>query len=678
MLANDYINRQALDDSNHDIGSYYDMRRDRFLMHSCLKTGVALDDNILDTSPCTSTVYEHSFRDTMTDKFNKFKIGLDLSASILSDLAKPSGSFKFLTESPKTSHIVQASIFYRETIRSKQFKEAILNNNKKLNELITFKRQPNEATHIVIGVIYGFCVSASFERRVEKNENKCEVEGKLKVMLAEVKALSSGSVEAGAEYKQTSTISKNSFHVKIYTDIKFTNQLPQTVDESLAFFKDLPKSMEKIVLHAKPIEYILYPINNLKRQLKISVDGLDSWLVSQGTLFKIQSNADHLLKIQQKYADYYEIYEGVSVCISDATCKSVEKRYAELLDAHVAYREMLSQNLVKVRSNDMQERAFLEQINTSFDKLVQMYKESYPQNEQIHFLRIASDRGCILVDSHTTESLMICKYGEKEQDLFIGVINDHLIVNDDARWRLFMRKFTDLMHSRKDNVKFILRNDTLDPNKTYSKLPTNFSILHYYDRKLIRTELVNIEDNLHDTVQYCHRCGTEDNEERFVAFGCDENGIRAPYYNDVRRVSEYGKVISWESSRQYGATCLKYSAGVHRIEFQILSCESKTLQFYMKMIHDYNDISRIQIKFGAPLLSDQDLWEINDILELTIDCDAYKFKLVNRRTKWTQAIGVDTAKYPLPWGCLFEHSRAYLRTPKIQLRINKSTHEGKW
>ncbi|CAF1322193.1 unnamed protein product [Adineta ricciae] len=605
----------------------------------------------------------------MADKFKKFKIDLDLSASILSDLAKPSGSFKFLTESPKTSHIVQASIFYRETVRSKQFKEAILNNNKKLNELITFKRQPIEATHIVIGAIYGFCVSANFERRVEKNENKCEVEGKLKVMLTEVKALSSGSVGGGAEYKQTSTISKNTFHVKIYTDIKFTNQLPQTVDESLAFFKDLPKSMEKMTSQAKPIEYILYPINNLKRQLKISIDGLDSCLISQGTLFKIQLNADHLLEIQQKYADYFEMYESVSVCISDVTRKCIGKRHFELLHAQVAYREMLSENLVKVRSNNIDERTFLEQINTSFDKLVQMHEQSYSQNEQIHFLRIASDRGCILVDNNTAESLMLCEYGEKEQDLFIGVINDHLIVNNDASWKLFMKKFTDLMHSRKDNVKFILRNNNLDPTNADSKLPTNFSILHYVDRKLIRTELIDINDNLHDTKQYCHRCGAEDNEERFVAFGCDKDGVQTPHYNDVRRVSEYGKVISYDSSRQYGVTCLKYSAGIHRIEFKILSCESKTLQLHMNMIHNYDDISRVQIKFGAPILSTEKLCEVNDIFELTIDCDAYKVVLVNRRTRWTQAIGVDTEKYPLPWACLFRHSSAYLRTPKVQLRI---------
>ncbi|CAF0881518.1 unnamed protein product [Adineta ricciae] len=611
----------------------------------------------------------------MADKFKKFKIDLDLSASILSGLAKPSGSFKFLTESPKTSHIVQASIFYREIVRSKQFKEVILNNNKKLNELITFKRQPIEATHIVIGVIYGFCVSANFERRVEKNENKCEVEGKLKVMLTEVKALSSGSGEASAEYKQTSTISKNSFHVKIYTDIKFTNQLPQTVDESLAFFKDLPKSMEKMTSQAKPIEYILYPINNFKRQLKISIDGLDSLLVSQGTLCKIQLDADRLLEIQQKYADYFETYGSVSVCISDATRKCIGKRHVELLHAQVAYREMLSENLVKVRSNNIDERTFLEQINTSCDKLVQMHEQSYSQNEQIHFLRTASDRGCILVDNNTTESLMLSEYGEKEQDLFIGVINDHLIVNDDASWKLFMRKFTDLMHSRKDNVKFILRNDNLDPTTADSKLPTNFSILHYYDRKLIRTELININDNLHDTKQYCHRCGAEDNEERFVAFGLDPSVRPTPDNNYTGRVSQYGKVISCESLIQYGATSLKYSAGVHRIEFQILSCESKTLQFHMNMIHRYDDISRIEIKFGAPILSTENLCEVNDIFELTIDCDAYKVVLVNRRTRWTQAIGVDTDKYPLPWACLFRHSNAYLRTPKVQLRINKSTHE---
>jgi hypothetical protein len=551
MSSKDFISRQAIDYFHHAIGSYYDIRRDHFLLRSCLKTTAVLNDNIVDKPPCSSTFYEHSFRDTMTEKFQKIKIDSSLSASVLADLAKPNGSFKFLTESPETSQIVKGSIFYREAVRTDQLKETVLNNNKQLKELITFEGQPCEATHIVIGIIYGFCVNANFERRVEKHEKKYEVEGKLKLMLTEIKAISSGSVGVDAEYHQTSKADTNSFSVKIYANFNFADQLPQTAEETLAFFKKLPEFTKKDVSLAKPIEYILYPINNLKRQLKVSINGLDNRDVSEGTLFQIQSNADYLLEKQQKYNDYYKVYLSVSARISESAHKKTKERKDQLMAANLMYRKKLGENLVKVRSSTMEENEFLKQTNTSFDELVHMYEQSYLQKEKIDFLRLVLDQDCLLIDKCTTADLIPDEYGQSEKKLFLGIINDHLITSDDASWKLFVKKFIDIMNSEGKQAKYILRNDDLGPMESSSISSIKFRIMHYCDRKLIKNEIVDIKDNLPGTAWYCNRCGAEDNEERFLALKSDEINRTVPNNDDADRIMNYGKVIVCEKKDRF-------------------------------------------------------------------------------------------------------------------------------
>ncbi|UJR38749.1 hypothetical protein I4U23_031414 [Adineta vaga] len=549
------------------------------------------------------TFYEHSLCDTITEKFQKFQIDSSLSVSLLSDLAKVSGSFKFLTESSETSQIVTASVFYRETAQFERLKETVINNNEQLNESITFKQQPDDATHIVIGIIYGFCVNATFQRLVEKHEKKNEIQTKLKLLLTEIKPISSGSAGVDIECNQTSKINKNSFSVKIYADFNLGEQLPQTVEETLAFFKKLPDFTKKDLSSAKPIEYILYPINNLKRQLNVPIDDADTRVLSQRILHKIQSNADYLLEKQQEYNDYYEMYSRVSACISNTSCETIREQKEQLIVANVMYREKLGQNLVKVRSSIMEEDEFLKLIDISFDELKRMYKPNYIQKKKIDFLCLALDQECVLSDEHTSEDLIPYKYGQNKQKLFLGVINDHLINSDEESWRAFMKRFLGIMTLCGKEARYVLCNDDLDATKSNSTSSNNFRIMHYYHGKLIETEIIDIKDNLPLQTLYCNRCGGEDNEERFVIL---RNEYASPIESSdaTDRLMNYGKVVVCEPSSFDVVTCLRYSSGVHRLEFQIVSCQGRTLELDINMYRLNNDISHVQIKFGAPLLTD--------------------------------------------------------------------------
>lgn len=81
MLTATAIRRKALGHI-HTFGSYYDVRRDNFLINSCLKSSRPSD--LVKTFD-----YKQSFSDTLKTKTEKLQIDFGLTVSLLAGLIKP-------------------------------------------------------------------------------------------------------------------------------------------------------------------------------------------------------------------------------------------------------------------------------------------------------------------------------------------------------------------------------------------------------------------------------------------------------------------------------------------------------------------------------------------------------------------------------------------------------------
>lgn len=129
-----------------------------------------------------------------------------------------------------------------------------------------------DATHVVIRITYGHCVCVSFEHRLEKNEDKNEIEAKLRIEMTKIlpnsncnegsavptnpiradlvipDALGFASGSIGATFDRASNVAVDLFNINIYADFNLEDSLnlPQNVDEAMAFFKKLPQFLKNV------------------------------------------------------------------------------------------------------------------------------------------------------------------------------------------------------------------------------------------------------------------------------------------------------------------------------------------------------------------------------------------------------------------------------------------------
>ncbi|CAF3395724.1 unnamed protein product [Rotaria sp. Silwood2] len=548
---------------------------------------------------------------------------------------------------------------------------------------ITFDCQPSEATHVVFGIVYGYCVCANFERHVAKSEDKKEIEGKLKVAMGGVPLVTTASGNVNTVLNETQVSTVNSFNIKIYADFNLEDELPQNVEQAIAFFRKLPQYTKNI--QAKPIEYILYPLDMIKYRLgATSVDNLTIRDITEVIMVKMHHNADQLLKLKRQYNQYYETYLSVKACISKVSRAKIENKKLAISICEFAYRKKLADLLLELRVNNLNEMEFLQQ--SLLDEVVNSYEQSYVLKDKINMLSLALNRGCYLIDEYSTPHLLPNQYGQDQKHLFLLYMNEQLIETKAEQWNIIQPKFFDLMDRFKTEAFFFIIN--YDLHSQLISRSSDFLLEHYYGIKLIKDASILGTDPLNK--QYCETCGAEDYEERFIVLS-ESNRVWLNRSRPERlqklniKINENGKVImlyerntsSLDALCQYetlsAGNHLQYSTGKHHIEFQIVDLY-RAVEFSLST-SSMNNVT-FDIWFGAPLsgiLSTPT--QKGDIYELVIDCNEINVQLINQRTASTKRLNIDISKHPFPWKYRFCQDASYLQAClPITIRIKNTKH----
>jgi len=671
MMSNRTITRQALGHV-YPIGAYYDARRDHFLIGSFLNSVSSSD--VIGRDPAVSTIYEHGFSDTLEEKTRKFQLDSSLKVSLLAGLVEPKGSGGYLTHNKETNQTVQASVIYRQTTVQEKLKL----DDSRVAEYLAFDHQPGDTTHVVVGITYGYCVCANFERRVTKKEDAVDIQTQLQAAMGEVRLISSASGSVHRTVNQTTNTIVNLFDIKIYADFDLEDDLPQNVQEAMTFFRQLPQYTRRV--QAKPVEYILYPISDIKRRFNVtsSIESLTVTDMTEATVSRIQHNAERILHTKQQYNGYYQTYQRVKACISKQLQRQIEDKKLAINSIDKAYHQRLVEFVLAVRSGMSSEDHFLQDI--SDDQLVRTYEESYISKDKINFLNLATDRGCHLVNENATLDLIPHEHGQNGRHLFLFYISDHLIRNQPDTWKIFIQKlFQNIDRYAQEALYFIIDYD-LHP-EAITSLPSNFLLKHYRGSSLVLDDNdVSISNGTEN--MYCRTCGAEDNEERFVSFNIPPNNgyMFADMAFLPEATTEFGKVLLFrrDSYLTVARTRLSYSTGVHEIQFKVLDFDNP-LQFGVSLHKIPNTLTEtprtaIEVTFGAPFFTDSSICQKNDIYQLTIDCCERSVKLFNMRTNWQQTVEVNLVKYPFTWQCIFKPGISFLRSPWAMLRIMQVTH----
>ncbi|PKC66902.1 hypothetical protein RhiirA1_379475 [Rhizophagus irregularis] len=328
------------------IGSLYNATRDTFCGTTIFKTKIPNDSiNGIDISN-NELLYEYD--DLYKEKFDKLDVEAELKLSVLAGLFALEGSGKYLSDVKDSSKTVKGNLIYRMT----SFEENLNICRDDVKACISTDGFSNtDATHVVIGIKWGATMIASYECKNMKESDKHQVKEALKSYFEKLSPSITGNSDVDAEKNQLKLMKR--FAIKLYGDaVPHNKKFSQSFDEARKIMKEFP-SYAKQSNNGKgfPIEYTLYPLSELARQLTINTT-VNSLIMepSEEIILKIDQVFDNLFESKQRLNDLFNDANYISNLISYKTFDEINKHVQELRLEEAKFRKEFAGSLIKIRS----------------------------------------------------------------------------------------------------------------------------------------------------------------------------------------------------------------------------------------------------------------------------------------------------------------------------------------
>lgn len=255
----DVILRPALG-STANLGDMYNAKTDSFMGISALKRPIPETALVTADSNFSDTKYERS--ESITDRYSKLDIGIDLKLSILLGSVSLGGSAGYLRERKRTSKTAQESLVY--SIKTKDQKLNILHEDM-INVIhMDAILKETSCTNIVTEVRWGANTVLTCQIDETKESKQDDIQGKVISQLEEVGHLMSLSFEADKK-----TIEKGDdewFKYHVYRDVVPSGKVPTNKKDAVRLMQEVPSLVEKTNNgFGKPLSFVLLPINVLTK-----------------------------------------------------------------------------------------------------------------------------------------------------------------------------------------------------------------------------------------------------------------------------------------------------------------------------------------------------------------------------------------------------------------------------
>ena len=256
----------------------------------------AIEDAKESTASQPSSNVEVIREDSSSGDMKKFGLDVSLTLGFLGGLLSITGGVGFAIDRKKSRKVVRLTLKYQCTTRFEQLSTNKLSGAAK-NES-NFTSGKHEATHVVVGVLYGANAYFVFEREITNTEDYNKVRGKLELCVSVFVASVSAGVELGVEHTSmidTTTI-KCTYHAEGFSSKAAGTSLKY--EDAVKLFRELPSFLTKeSVIPQKvwllPLSYVPDTVGREVLQ-KVSSHYVDEAMKMIDNLTQAMSHVDEL------------------------------------------------------------------------------------------------------------------------------------------------------------------------------------------------------------------------------------------------------------------------------------------------------------------------------------------------------------------------------------------------
>nr|BAK18814.1 pvtoxin-a [Pterois volitans] len=233
------------------LGALYDSRKDRLIPGFTLWEDDVLQANTVESRQ-PSSAFEIIASDSIEDKSSLMDIEASLKASFLGGLVEVGGSAKYLDDRKKFKNQSRVTLQYKATTSFKQLMTNLETKHVEYSEYF----QNLEATHVVIGILYGANAFFVFDSAKTESSNVQDIQGSME---AAIKKIPSVEISGQGSVKLTSEDSAitDRFSCKFHGDVLLPSN-PTTFEDAVQTYQQLPQMMGKE--NAVPMKVWLVPL----------------------------------------------------------------------------------------------------------------------------------------------------------------------------------------------------------------------------------------------------------------------------------------------------------------------------------------------------------------------------------------------------------------------------------
>ena len=433
------------------LGSLYNRRTDNLLPCFTLwKEESYKKDGFISERLASSHDWLIDSENTFSSKVGKLNIEAGLTLSLMGGMIDIKGHAKYFSDTVSSSDMAKVSLTYRKTTIYQELTSHALY-NPDYSDLLRDDEIQDEFTHVVTGIQYGGACTMVFERKIEYNETKEDIEEALSVVIKSIPISEKDRLEVSMHEKEK----VRKFKCTVYSDLKY-NASVSDWDEALSLYQSLPKKFSAFGKtdseRSVPVKIWLLPKNMLGSQCNTLVKELSSVAVS-----RIREIIESLTEAINELGDLLNKSKKVPILNSKID------RFGKLVWNYKAFfqKDILSALLVSIRSGTAEEKLLFDaaenheksafgHLNTwigamkgELDNLIAIQKEL--SNECVSFANKGFEQNIVKKSTKVVLTMKICK----REDKFIEEMRSYYNNLPPVRETVSEKNILDILNEKK-------------------------------------------------------------------------------------------------------------------------------------------------------------------------------------------------------------------------------------